>query len=127
MASSRDYEVCVALDIGTAYSSYAYSTRRNPADVVCREWGNTFGVLDYKTPTAVLWPMGKRKAEPCTHGKEAEETYLQADLSDVEKNYAFFESFKKHLADYQASGLITFSCAVYTVNITDVLVFIFDV
>jgi hypothetical protein len=104
MASSADYDVCVAMDIGTTYSSYAYSPRRTPANVVHREWGNNYGIVNLKTPTVVLW--NKQTNASHSVGEAALNTFMEMDESEA-KSYVLCEKFKLKLME-PVSTLVIF-------------------
>ena len=58
---SAGYVAVVAIDIGTAFSGYAFSTRTNTSEVrVNTNWGADLGFPSYKTPTCVLFDSKKK-------------------------------------------------------------------
>jgi len=87
-----------AIDIGTTYSGYAFSSkddfRTEPLKITANNWSAGSGCLiSHKTPSALLlYPDESFHS----FGYEAENKYLQLaedDQNDFE-NYYFFRQFK---------------------------------
>ncbi|VDI40444.1 Hypothetical predicted protein [Mytilus galloprovincialis] len=84
-----------AIDIGTTYSGYAYSGRRDvekdPSNILCPQWQADEG-LYHKTATAVLFD---EQGQFSKFGFEAETCYNETmeDQDDILENY-FFNDFK---------------------------------
>ena len=98
--------MCAALDIGTTFSSFAYSYVENKDDIKgCEEWGSNLGILNPKAPTTVL--VDERK-NFVSFGYEAQEEYLAMD-EETAKKHSLFECFKLNLMEGEVSCL-TESC-----------------
>ena len=56
-----NYVYVAAIDFGTTHSGYAFSLKSDPSNIMInKNWGEEFGHLSYKCPTAVLTnPEGK--------------------------------------------------------------------
>ena len=89
--SASDYEYVVAIDIGTTFSGYAYSTQRTPTTIRAnKNWGAGVGVESVKAPTCVLLDTaGKLKY----FGYDAQREYKALSEAD-RKKYLYFERFK---------------------------------
>jgi hypothetical protein len=90
----------VAIDFGTSYSGYAFSTRndfqRDPLKIhVNQAWNSgKKQLLSLKTPTCLL--LDKKK-EIVSFGYEAEDAYAELVLDEKHHDYYFFERFKMKL------------------------------
>lgn len=90
----------VAIDFGTTYSGYAFSTRsdffREPLKIHANQAWNSGKkqLLSLKTPTCLL--LGKNK-ETVAFGYEAEDAYAELVLDNKHKNYYYFDKFKMRL------------------------------
>ena len=97
-----DYVLCAALDIGTTFSSYAYSFKKSKSNIEgAREWGANLGGVNLKTPTSVLVDKDGRFV---SFGYEAREKYQRLE-ADNAKMYALFENFKLELMRSEVSVL----------------------
>jgi hypothetical protein len=82
-SAADDYRVCVAMDIGTTFSSYAYSFRESSSEIkVCDSWGSGLGVAGSKAPTVVLV---RNKTKFVAFGYEAQEKYAEMDEEEVKE------------------------------------------
>ncbi|XP_062574079.1 heat shock 70 kDa protein 12A-like [Saccostrea cucullata] len=96
---SEDYLIVAAIDFGTSYSGYAYSTRhdfkRNPTEVSANRLlsGN---YQSLKTPTCILFDSEKKFD---SFGYQAQSKYadLASDGSKGYKKWYFFQRFKMKL------------------------------
>lgn len=90
----------VAIDFGTSYSGYAFSTRndfqRDPLKIHANQAWNSGKkqLLSLKTPTCLLLD---KKREIVSFGYEAEDAYAELVLDDKHHDYYFFERFKMKL------------------------------
>ncbi|ELU08606.1 hypothetical protein CAPTEDRAFT_151163 [Capitella teleta] len=92
--NGEDYEVAAAMDIGTTFSTYAYSYKGSEKDIRgCKDWGANLGVVNLKAPTSVLVDKdGKFVA----FGYEAQEMYKSMEPEDA-RLYSLHERFKMQL------------------------------
>ncbi|KAL4232762.1 Heat shock 70 kDa protein 12A [Mactra antiquata] len=94
---SKEYLIVAAIDFGTAYSGYAFSTRsdflKDPLKIVTNTWqGDT--LLSHKTVTCVLFDEDKKfKA----FGFDAENQYADLAIDKKHTKYFFFTRFKMRL------------------------------
>lgn len=96
----KNYLACVAIDIGTTGTGYAFSMleefRINQLDVTLNDpWTEEFRVLlALKAPTCILFdPTMKFHA----FGYEAENKYTDLATKDAHGDWYYFERFKLHL------------------------------
>jgi hypothetical protein len=103
MASNKcDFVVCVAMDIGTTYSSYAYSFKGNEDQVNwCDKWGNNLGVVNSKAPTVVLVD---KLGQFVAFGYDALEKYNNMSEGEA-KNHHLYQRFKMKLMRQKVSNL----------------------
>eukprot|EP00105_Crassostrea_gigas_P014861 XP_011431681.1 PREDICTED: heat shock 70 kDa protein 12A isoform X2 [Crassostrea gigas] len=101
VVASEKLFVC-AIDFGTTYSGYAYSTRQNPIKIYCPHWhsGSTT-LISYKTPTTVLLD---EQMNFLAFGYEAEKKYLELAEDDASDDFYYFRRFKMILYDKLRSG-----------------------
>ncbi|KAK3090679.1 hypothetical protein FSP39_013656 [Pinctada imbricata] len=91
--------VCVAIDFGTTYSGYAFSTKgdfeNDPTKIYANEdWPAGNVGFSRKTPTVLLLnPDGKFEA----FGFEAEEMYNQLAVEKEHEEWYYFRRFKMKL------------------------------
>lgn len=93
--------VCV-LHLGNTYSTYAYSTRNDPNNIICPQWNSSMictTLINHKVPTTVLLD---EKQKLIAFGYEAEEKFSK--LGAKEKNFYFFQRFQMKLYDKFRSG-----------------------
>lgn len=101
-----DYLMVVAIDFGTTYAGYGFSTRaeflRNPLKIHANQAWNSGKkqLLSLKTPTCLL--LNKAK-ELVAFGYEAEDAYAELVLDNKHKDYYYFERFKMRLYDSKVS------------------------
>ncbi|XP_060077648.1 heat shock 70 kDa protein 12A-like [Ylistrum balloti] len=95
MASSRKYLFVAAIDFGTTYSGYAFSSKdeydNDPLKIKSNIW-NSGTLMSYKAPTALLL---KADQTFCSFGYEAE-TMMAEEGLDL-KGYYYFHRFKMTL------------------------------
>lgn len=102
----KNYLACVAIDIGTTGTGYAFSTlekfRINQLDVTLNDpWTEEFrGLLALKAPTCILFdPTMKFHA----FGYEAENKYTDLATKDAHGDWYYFERIKLHLFKTEVS------------------------
>ncbi|XP_062608874.1 heat shock 70 kDa protein 12A-like [Saccostrea cucullata] len=98
-ASPGDYLIVGAMDFGTTYSGYAFSTKHNylddPATIHKRTWTATSGQLQsLKVPTCALFTPKKKFH---SFGYEAEDEFVSLSENDEHKDWYFFRRFKMKL------------------------------
>ncbi|XP_033743088.1 heat shock 70 kDa protein 12B-like isoform X2 [Pecten maximus] len=99
MACSGQHLFVAAIDFGTTYSGYAFSSindyRRDPLGVSCNNWASrSGGFISHKTSTCVLFgPNGDFNS----FGFEAEDKYSDLVLDEEEKGWYYFRRFKMKL------------------------------
>ena len=91
--------ISVALDFGTTYSGYAYSTRndfqKDPSKLFANEsWPAGTAGFSKKTPTALLLDPDKNFH---SFGYEAEQEYANLAIEGEHKQWYFFRRFKMKL------------------------------
>lgn len=125
VVASEKLFVC-AIDFGTTYSGYAYSTRQNPIKIYCPHWhsGSTT-LISYKTPTTVLLD---EQMNFLAFGYEAEKKYLELAEDDASDDFYYFRRFKMILYDKLRSGEVRFhaifkyqwiNCIINSVNLPE--------
>ncbi|XP_033742793.1 heat shock 70 kDa protein 12A-like [Pecten maximus] len=101
MASARKYLFVAAIDFGTTYSGYAFSSKddfdNEPLKIKSNVW-NSGTLMSYKAPTALLL---KPDQTICSFGYEAE-TMMAEDGTSL-KDHFYFHRFKMVL--YNNKGL----------------------
>ncbi|XP_061163998.1 heat shock 70 kDa protein 12B-like [Saccostrea echinata] len=92
-----------AIDFGTAYSGYAFSSRgdftTNPLKISAHEWNKD--LISHKTPTSVL--LNKDK-ELDSFGDEAEKKFMELSEDEKHRDYYFFRKFKMLLYNTKDMG-----------------------
>ncbi|XP_063447986.1 uncharacterized protein LOC134727535 [Mytilus trossulus] len=92
--------VVAAIDIGTSYSGYAYSTvkayQTDHLDITCNQSWRSGGkqLISSKTPSCILMTRGK---ELVSFGYDAEKEYENIIAEGNEESYYFFDKFKMAL------------------------------
>ncbi|XP_045203146.2 heat shock 70 kDa protein 12A-like [Mercenaria mercenaria] len=96
---NEDYLLVAAIDFGTAYSGYAFSTRtdhgKDPLKVCANTWG-AGNLMSLKTSTCVLFDRNKKFH---SFGFEAEDNYSDFALDEKHQDFYFFRRFKMKLFD----------------------------
>ena len=111
---SNDILMVAAIDFGTTYSGYAFSTRhsfqQNKLDISANQVWNAGSkqLLSLKTPTCVLL---KKNKEFVSFGYEAENAYAGIVTDREEDDYYFFQQFKMMLYTCEV-GIISSNCQV---------------
>lgn len=107
MAISKEdfYLLVAAIDFGTTYSGYAFSTitdfQRDPLKSYLKQWVDpTSGMIYNKTSTCILFD---EKKEFQNFGFDAETNYLNLVPKEKQKDWYFFRRFKMYLYDKQVS------------------------
>lgn len=108
MASSKqdNYLLVAAIDFGTTYSGYAFSSRndfqRDPTKAYSKQWVDPTSSMVYnKTSTCILFTNEKKFSK---FGFEAEAKYLDLILDQDQNNWFFFRRFKMSLYGMQSSN-----------------------
>ncbi|XP_069102440.1 heat shock 70 kDa protein 12B-like isoform X2 [Argopecten irradians] len=94
-----DFQLVVAIDFGTTYTGYAYSTRHefkaDPIQIHLMNWNaGSAGLVSQKAPTCVLF---KPDQSFDSFGFEAEDNYNELALDDKHGAWFFFRRFKMEL------------------------------
>ena len=95
-----DYLLVAAIDFGTTYSGYAFSTISNfkldPLKIHANQAWNAGGrqLLSLKTPTCLLLDGRKQLV---SFGYEAENDYAELALDDKHHDHYYFSRFKMRL------------------------------
>lgn len=109
----KDYLLVGAIDFGTTFSGYAFSTRhnflkdpRNLGNISIKHWVDPLSsMMYYKTPTCILFTEEKIFDK---FGFEAEAKYLDLILDNDHENWYFFRRFKMSLYAIQVKMSILF-------------------
>ncbi|XP_021376572.1 heat shock 70 kDa protein 12B-like isoform X2 [Mizuhopecten yessoensis] len=94
------HEVVVAIDFGTTYSGYAFSTtseyQKDPTKISANSaWiAASAGLLSLKCPTCILFDKDQKFVN---FGYEAEDKYANLALDNMHHEYYFFKQFKMSL------------------------------
>jgi molecular chaperone DnaK (HSP70) len=103
-----DYLFVAAIDIGTTYSGYAFSSRddfkKDPMKIIANQAWNTGCQrhLSLKTPTCLLLDDNE---EFVSFGYEAENKYSDIVIDRKKNEYFFFQRFKMQLYKIKVSNL----------------------
>lgn len=85
-----------AIDFGTAYSGYAYSSRidfeKDPLKIMAHKWSQS--LISRKTPTCALFNKDK---ELVAFGYEAEKRFTELTEENKHQDYYYFQRFKMNL------------------------------
>ncbi|XP_061186870.1 heat shock 70 kDa protein 12A-like [Saccostrea echinata] len=107
MTSSEqtDYLLCAAIDLGTTYSGYTFSTRhdfkRDPTKSAMKQWIDPMTTMtSHKTSTCILFTEDKQFSK---FGFEAEEKYMELTLDEEQHNWYIFRRFKMSLYGIESS------------------------
>lgn len=107
-SGKQDYLLVAAIDFGTTYSGFAYSTRndfqRDPTKAYLKQWPDpTSPMMLNKTSTCILFNKEKQFSK---FGFEAEAKYLDLILEEEQKDWFFFRRFKMSLYNIQVNKLL---------------------
>ncbi|XP_060065869.1 heat shock 70 kDa protein 12B-like [Ylistrum balloti] len=97
---TSSFEVVVAIDFGTTYSGYAFSStydnEKDPMKISSNtNWiAGTAGLMSMKCPTSILFDKDQKFLN---FGYEAEDKYSNLALDNVHRDYHFFKQFKMSL------------------------------
>ena len=97
MASNKLF--VVAIDFGTTYSGYAFSTMGNRSQILTYNWSEGRTQVP-KTPTSILFTP---RRDFNSFGHEAEKKYAELSNSGEYKSWYFFKRFKLTLYDNKVS------------------------
>lgn len=111
-SSNNDNILVAALDFGTTYSGFAFSTRadfcKNPLNIYAKESWNAGGrqLLSLKTPTCLLLDAKKNMV---AFGYDAENKYIDIVIDKEQTNYYYFYRFKMELFNKKVCNLDKFN------------------
>lgn len=90
------HKTVAAIDFGTSYSGYAFSSQENPLEVVTGKWKTNSSELleSLKTPTSLLF---KSNGLVESFGYEAEQKFKALVEENKHHDYRFFYQIKKEL------------------------------
>jgi hypothetical protein len=103
----KDYLACVAIDIGTTGTGYAYSTREDFREdqtgvTLNEKWTDqSQGLPSLKAPTCLLLDP---KMQFHAFGYEAENKYAELAAEGSHENWFYFERFKMQLFKNEVSS-----------------------
>ncbi|XP_052788705.1 heat shock 70 kDa protein 12A-like [Mya arenaria] len=100
--SNHSETFVVALDLGTTYSGYAFSSRSNPLKIISNTWFCGSKNVSSKTPTCVLLHNDVFDS----FGYDAETKYFQFAEEGQDEGWRLFSRFKMVLHE-QAAGIDT--------------------
>ena len=117
MASDDDILLSVAIDFGTTYSGYAFSTRgdfkTDPTKIYANEdWPAGNKGFSKKTPTVLLLDPDKKFE---AFGYEAEEMYNQLAADKEHKDWFYFRRFKMKLHGEKVKCMRE-NCLIFKIN-----------
>lgn len=94
--------VVVAIDLGTTFSGYAFSTakdfKKDPAIVYANQIWTGTNQVNVKCPTCILLDQ---KKDCIAFGFEAKEKFKEVLKNKEQNEYYFFEKFKMNLYSEQ--------------------------
>lgn len=98
-----NYLIVAAIDFGTTYSGFAYSTRddfkRMPTKLYSKQWvDSSSSMVCNKTASCILFDA---KTKFSKFGFEAEAKYLDLIIDKEHKSWYFFKQFKMSLYNKQ--------------------------
>ena len=101
--SAKNYLLVAAIDFGTTYSGYAFSTRtdfqRDPTKAFLKQWVDPASSMMYnKTSTCILFDADRKFSK---FGFEAEAKYIDLIMDKEHETWYFFRRFKMTLYDKQ--------------------------
>lgn len=90
------HKTVAAIDFGTSYSGFAFSSQENPLEVVTGKWKTNSSELleSLKTPTSLLF---KSNGLVESFGYEAEQKFKALVEENKHHDYRFFYQIKKEL------------------------------
>uniref|UniRef100_A0A8C6UZE2 Heat shock 70 kDa protein 12A n=1 Tax=Neogobius melanostomus TaxID=47308 RepID=A0A8C6UZE2_9GOBI len=88
-----DESFIIAIDLGTAFSGYAFTMSTSDKDIDVKRWGFEEGQDTTKTPTCILFDKHQKYQ---SFGYQARNSYINMHQTDAKKYY-FFENFKMAL------------------------------
>ncbi|CAG2206558.1 unnamed protein product [Mytilus edulis] len=93
-----NYLIVAAIDFGTTYSGYAFSTRsdfkKNPLQIQANHAWNAGQLMSLKAPTCLLLDSDKNIV---AFGYEAENIYAELVMDEEHHDYYYFHRFKMRL------------------------------
>ena len=110
MATCHNHIIIAAIDFGTTYSGYAFSTldqlQKEPTKIFTVAWNPGLGKnVSTKTPTCVLFKPDKT-FHSC--GFKAEEKYTDLAFDGDHKEWFYFRRFKMILYDAMVCVYLSF-------------------
>lgn len=101
--NESSYLLVAAIDFGTTFSGFAFSTRhdfeKDPTNTNIKRWIDPTSSMVYnKTSTCILFTKEKKFN---SFGFEAEAKYLDLVLDNEHKNWYFFRRFKMTLYEFE--------------------------
>nr|XP_022299845.1 heat shock 70 kDa protein 12A-like [Crassostrea virginica] len=104
--ATKNYLLVAAIDFGTTYSGYAYSSRedfeKERTKAYLKQWVDPGSSMMYnKTSTCILFDESVNFSK---FGFEAEAKYLDLIMDNEHRTWYFFRRFKMTLYDKQSSG-----------------------
>lgn len=92
----EDWQVVVALDIGTTHSGYAFWSKENPSKLISGKWttGSKEVLISTKTPNSLLL---NQKNEVIEFGYEADNIFKELVEDGSDKKYRYFSKFHTRL------------------------------
>ena len=100
MVDTRSHLISAALEFGTTYSGYAFSTKsefkREPLNILCKqEWkAGDQNMLSLKAPTCILLDKEKKYV---AFGNDAAIHYAELVENEKQNDYYFFDRFTMSL------------------------------
>lgn len=93
----------VAIDVGTAYSGYAFSYRSSPQEVIVNNWKSHAGDgFSHKAPSSILL---NETYNFVAFGYDAEEEFSKIVQNRNKDNFFFVKDFKTQLANDQVCSI----------------------
>lgn len=104
MTSKRNYLLVAAIDFGTTFSGYAFSSKhdfeKDPTKASLRRWVDPISSMMYcKTSTCILFTEDQKFDK---FGFEAEAKYLDLISDNNQNNWYFFTKFKMSLYEIKS-------------------------
>ena len=101
--ATKSYKLVAAIDFGTTYSGYAFSTREDfraePTRAYLKQWVDpASSMMSNKTSTCILFDESVNFSK---FGLEAEAKYLDLIMDNQHGTWFFFRRFKMTLYDKQ--------------------------
>lgn len=107
ITEDNNYLIVAAIDFGTTYSGYAFSTRsdfkKNPLQIQANHAWNAGSrqLMSLKAPTCLLLDSDKNIV---AFGYEAENIYAELVMDEEHHDYYYFHRFKMRLYNAKVLG-----------------------